>query len=107
MNATSRPYFLNLMWEETGSRDASYYFGNTPNVLDQFWVSRGIVKQGSPFSVKAGSVKVERFAQMNSGGDYPAPIRFGRPSKPSSFNDGGYSDHYPVSMILTEAGAVA
>ncbi len=35
-------------------------------------------------------------------GSYDTPVRFGRPSKPSTFNEKGYSDHLPISMVLGE-----
>lgn len=107
MNAHSVPYFLNLMWEEMGSRDASYYFGSIPNMLDQFFVSRGIVSKASPFAVLEGSVRVDAFEEMVASGDYPRPVRFGRPSRQSSFNRQGFSDHFPISMVLREADAVS
>ena len=54
-----------------------------------------------------GSVKIERFPEMvasevNDRVKYPRPIRFGRPSVASSFNENGFSDHFPVSIILQE-----
>jgi len=45
-------------------------------------------------------VNIEMFPEMKAQGDYPNPIRFGRPS--SGLNQNGYSDHFPVSMELTE-----
>lgn len=42
--------------------------------------------------------KLEVFEEMKDDGDYPKPIRFGRPS--SKLNENGYSDHYPISMRI-------
>lgn len=102
MNATSVDYFYNLMWELLGARMASYYFGSVPNMLDQFWVSKGILKSNTPFSVKPGSVTVYNPAELIASGDYPRARKFGRPSKPSDFDDQGYSDHFPITMTLEE-----
>ena len=103
MNATKTDYFLNLMWPLIGNGEASYQFGPRPNMLDQFWASRGIVKSGTPFSVADDSVQVLRLAEMVSSGDYKGPRRFGRPSKSTGFDDTGYSDHFPIALILSEA----
>lgn len=105
MNARSVDYFYNLMWEPTGERLASFYFGNQPNMLDQFWVSRGIVKTTGPFAVRPEDIDVFRPAELVAGGDYPNPRKFGRPSRSSSFDPDGFSDHFPIVMKLCEAGA--
>ncbi len=101
MNSRSVPYFHNLMWELAGERLATYYFGNQPNVLDQFWVSKGILKRGSPFRVEKGSVDIFRPKEMISGGDYPGARFFKRPSE-KKYDPDGYSDHFPIVMKLLE-----
>jgi hypothetical protein len=40
------------------------------------------------------------FPEMVADGAYPVPIRFGRPA--SDLNLDGFSDHYPISMIVQE-----
>jgi hypothetical protein len=40
-----------------------------------------------------------RFTEMVSGGDYPDPIRFGRED---DANQNGFSDHYPISVVIDE-----
>ena len=94
------PRLYNLMWPYLGHGAGTHYFDNFPNVLDQFWVSRGIVNGRSGFSVEEGSVKIEMFDPMVSRGSYPVPVRFGRPS--DNMNRDGFSDHYPVSVMLQE-----
>jgi hypothetical protein len=94
------PRLFNLMWPFLGQGLGSHYFNNFPNVLDQFWISKGIVDGRSGFSVEEGSVKIEMFDPMVSPGSYPAPVRFGRPSE--KLNRAGFSDHYPVSVMLRE-----
>ena len=48
------------------------------------------------------SIEVVCFPEMIGGGLYPAPVRFGRPSRPSSHDPDGYSDHFPVAIKLRE-----
>jgi endonuclease/exonuclease/phosphatase family metal-dependent hydrolase len=97
------PYAYNLMWPLMGQAVGTYYFSNFPNILDQFLVGGGFLKGDTPLQIKADSLRVERFAEMTKPGDYPAPIKFGRPSSQSSYNPNGFSDHFPISLILTEA----
>ncbi|MBT3208017.1 MAG: endonuclease/exonuclease/phosphatase [Bacteroidetes bacterium] len=99
------PRLLNLMWDIMSSGLGTYYYDNFANVLDQFLVSKAIVNENSDFKLAIDTngkpiVKIEMFPEMVSGGDYPDPIRFGRPS--SQYNASGFSDHYPISMILEE-----
>jgi len=90
------------MWPLLGERKGSHYFDNTPNLLDQVLVSRGLIHPDASVSVVGGSARIESFPEMTSDGQYPAPIRFSRPSA-SSFNPDGFSDHFPISVGLVEA----
>lgn len=92
--------FFNLMWHLLAEGSGTFYL-NGPNVLDQFLVSRGIVTGASGFTVAEGSVRREIYPGMAAAGDYGHPIKFGRPS--AKLNRNGFSDHFPVSMKLTEA----
>ena len=99
------PRLFNLMWPFLGRGIGTHYYDNFPNVLDQFMVSKGIANGASGFKIKASAqgtyaVNIEMFNEMVSGGNYPAPIRFGRPS--NALNQNGFSDHYPISMMLEE-----
>jgi hypothetical protein len=40
--------------------------------------------------------------EMMANSDYPKPKPFGRPSKKSSYDPTGYSDHLPISVYLEE-----
>ncbi|MCP4633067.1 MAG: endonuclease/exonuclease/phosphatase [candidate division Zixibacteria bacterium] len=95
------PRFYNLMWAEMGKGNNSYYYNGWPNMLDQFLVSKGLLKNDSSIKVDIKTVKVEIFPEMTFG-TYKAPKRFGRPSKKSTYNPEGYSDHFPISVILEE-----
>ncbi|MEP5613642.1 MAG: endonuclease/exonuclease/phosphatase family protein [Cyclobacteriaceae bacterium] len=91
------PYLYNLMWPLLGQRKASYVYGGTPMMIDQFMVSKGIAKKSGKFSLDEDTVKLEVFDGMVSG-RYDTPIRFGQ-EKP---NLEGFSDHLPISFVLGE-----
>jgi len=91
------PMLYNLMWELMGTRKASYVFDNTPMMIDQFMVSKGIAKKSGKFDLDTSSVKLEVFDGMVSG-RYNKPVRFGQ----NSPNMNGFSDHLPVSLQLME-----
>lgn len=97
------PRWLNLMWPILGEGIGTHYFQNVPNVLDQFLVSKGMLKANSSIRAKIDSVKVERFPEMVNDGAYPSPIRFGRPSTSSGHDPDGYSDHFPISIQISAA----
>lgn len=98
-NARS-PMFYNLMWTFLGEGLGTLYFENLPNVLDQFLVSKGLFTQKTPIKYKMNSVMIESFPDMSAKGEYPSPIRFGRPS--NKLNTNGFSDHFPISVVLIE-----
>jgi hypothetical protein len=95
------------MWSTHNAGIGSYYYNNFPLTIDQFLASKGGILKGSKLQVgrfsDGGKVKIEMLPEMTSSGRYPNPIRFGRPSSRSSYHpDTGYSDHYPISIILNE-----
>ena len=101
------PRLYNMMWKTYADKTGSYYYNNFPLTLDQFLVSKGGILKSSklrPGQFPNGEkIRIEMYPEMVSGGRYPNPIRFGRPSTKSSYNpDTGYSDHYPISMIMSE-----
>jgi hypothetical protein len=85
------------MWEELGQRKATFVYDH-PNMLDQFLVNKGMLKSTSPF--KINSAVIVKFPELIKG-DYDTPVKFSRPSE-SAFNDKGFSDHLPVSLIVEE-----
>lgn len=104
-NAKTVPRLFNLMWPFLAKGIGSYYYSSYPNVLDQFLISRGVLSGQGGFSVKADAdgnpiVKIEMFDEMKSTG-VPDPIRFGLGGE-ADVNKNGFSDHYPISMILVE-----
>ncbi len=95
------PFLYNLMWPLMSEGIASYYFGSDPLMIDQILVNKAIARQNQTFSLKENTAKIESFKEMRSG-RYKKPKRFGRPSSKKSFNDTGFSDHYPVTILLYE-----
>lgn len=99
-NAKSAPRLQNLMWPLMGSGIGTFYWDNFPHIFDQFLVPKGIIKADTLFRIKPDSVKIERFPEMVKG-KYKTPKKFGRPSK-KEYDEDGFSDHFPVSMVMEE-----
>ena len=95
------PVFLNLAWEELGRRRGSYYYSSFTNMLDQIWVSRGMVLADASLKPDASGARIEDFDIMRRDGPYPGPIRYGRPSR--TLDPDGFSDHFPVSVRVAIA----
>jgi endonuclease/exonuclease/phosphatase family metal-dependent hydrolase len=99
------PKMYNLMWPHLSKAGGTFYFNNIPMMIDQFMVSKEMVKTTGKFKVAKDdegnyNVKVEMFDAMVSGGRYPNPVNYGRPAKRSSYNPDGFSDHYPISIVV-------
>lgn len=101
----SSPRLLNLSWELLSDGIGTHYYNNFASMLDQCMISKGITSAKSGFSIvqKPGwqhHLKIEIYPEMKSHGSYPAPIKFGRPA--SGLNLDGFSDHYPISIVVEE-----
>ncbi len=109
------PFFYNLMWGLMVDGLASFYYTRKdttisknsytvfPNMLDQFMVSRAI-KFGIHIKVKESSVAILK-DDMHDDGPFQKPIEFGRPAicgQPGELNKNGFSDHFPISLVLQE-----
>lgn len=99
--ASTKNYLWNAMWKPLGEGQTSYVFSGMLNMLDQFLLSRGLIKASAPIRYVEDSVKVLAFPEMTVG-KYKAPRRFGRPSKPKQYKQNGYSDHFPIALVLQE-----
>lgn len=60
-------------------------------------ISKGFLFGNSRLSFKRKSVKIEKFKEMTKRGK---PKRFGRPSSKKSYDEDGFSDHFPVSIVI-------
>ena len=106
--------FYNLAWnyhsQEVTDRkgkkriiDGTLYYRNNGNVFDQILVNRSLLKGEGGLTVNEASARIEAYAQMVDHRVSYGPIRFGLPrGKPSKVNQDGYSDHFPVSVVLSE-----
>ncbi|MHA2101577.1 MAG: endonuclease/exonuclease/phosphatase family protein [Candidatus Kariarchaeaceae archaeon] len=94
------PKMYNLMWDLLQQGDCTYYYGGGYLILDQFMTSKGFIKRGTPFSVKEETVQVYNFdPQTNK--KKRTPKKF---SNKPNLNKPGYSDHFPICMIIGEKG---
>ncbi|WP_299442263.1 endonuclease/exonuclease/phosphatase family protein [uncultured Phycicoccus sp.] len=100
-NARTKPLLWNLMWPPGGTPDGSFYFDNEPNILDQFLVNKNMVDLLGPLHVRPETALIHKSAPMTHTGDYPKPIPFGGMGK--TVNQNGYSDHFPITVTITEA----
>ena len=95
------PLLWNLMWGRTGAAEGTFYFENLPNLLDQFLVNENMAQSTSPFQAQANTVEILRFPGMVAPGNYPKPVPFGGMGKP--VNQNGFSDHFPIGMVVRES----
>lgn len=96
----ARNYRLfNLMWPLVGQGITSYVYSGTPNMLDQFLVTKGMLRKDAPLYPVRPSVRVLRYPEMVTG-LYKGPRRFGRPS--SKLDVEGFSDHFPIALTVRE-----
>lgn len=95
------PRLWNLTWSTMGAADGTFYFDNMPNQLDQVLVNRNMADTDSTIAVDPASVAIFRLPGMFATGKYPRPVPFGGMGKPVETD--GYSDHFPVTLTVTEA----
>ena len=80
------------------------YFDGNGNLFDQILVSKGLLLKNSPIQVDETSAKIELYPEMVDHRVAYGPIRFGLPkgNAEQNVNTQGYSDHFPVSVVLRE-----
>ena len=113
--ATKVGRFYNLAWrylEQQGQDQngnprllhGTLYFKGKGNVFDQLLVSRGLLIQENPITVMEETARIEIFPEMVDHRVSHGPIRFGLPrgNTAENVNTGGFSDHFPVSVVLQE-----
>lgn len=98
---SQNPYLLNLTWNLMGQGNGTHYYGGIPGMLDQILVNRPLLRSDSLFEVDVASVEILQFPEMTT--SIGGPKRFGRPSANSSFDDQGFSDHFPMAVLLNES----
>ena len=107
IEATIAPRLFNLMWPLMDNCAGTFYYGNFPYFYDQFLISKGLVQDNSTYKIKHDPikkqplVKIEKVPEMETG-EYKIPRPFGRPSK-NSLDEDGFSDHFPISLMLEES----
>lgn len=107
--------FYNLAWryleqqgqDHNGNQkllQGTLYFGGNGNVFDQILVSKGLLIQNSPITVNESTARIELFPEMIDHSVAQGPIRFGLPKGDAAknVNPAGFSDHFPVSVVLVE-----
>lgn len=109
--------FYNLAWNyhsqqvtdhrgNTRVIDGTLYYRNNGSVFDQILVNRSLLTGEGGFSVDESSVRIDAFPQMVDHRANYGPIRFGLPrgNVSSNVNQDGFSDHFPVSVVVNESG---
>lgn len=97
---------LNLMYPVMGKGFGTFFYNNFPYMFDQFLVPKSMIKSTATIKPKKVNsseyhVYIAMYPEMTANSDYPKPKPFGRPSK-SSYDPEGFSDHFPISVILEE-----
>jgi predicted extracellular nuclease len=96
--ARNVPWLYNLMWEVMGSRAGTFYYCDAFNILDQFMVSKGMLIDNAKLKVRQDSIRIEVYPETSKNG---IPRKFGRPVK--DLDEDGYSDHFPISLVLVDS----
>jgi endonuclease/exonuclease/phosphatase family metal-dependent hydrolase len=115
-NSTSARFY-NLTWRyltqeaqtASGSTRTLYgtlYYKDNGNVFDQIFVSRALLRGPSRLRVIDESARIEAFAEMVAASKNLGPIRFGLPrgDVAKNVNRDGFSDHFPISVLIEESG---
>jgi len=92
-------HMLNLMWPLMQGHDpGTYLYSSSWNMLDQFLVSYGMVRNDSDVRVDSASVAIFKPDIMR--GKSGRARKFSRPSEKRGADQDGYSDHYPITVTL-------
>lgn len=92
------PYLFNLMWPLQYDGSGSYYYDSW-GMIDQILVNRPMLRSESPITLVSDSCQIFKPAELLKAGK---PRRFGRPSRKTSYDPNGFSDHLPVTVRLQE-----
>jgi endonuclease/exonuclease/phosphatase family metal-dependent hydrolase len=107
--------FYNLAWrylqQQSPDRNGNpklvhgtLYFDGNGNVFDQILVSKGLLVPTGPIRVDEATARIELYPEMVAPSVAQGPIRFGLPkgNAAQNVNTAGFSDHFPVSVVLQE-----
>ena len=81
-----------------GHDPGTYLYGSDWNMLDQYLVSYGMLRNDSPVRVDQDSVAIFRPDILK--GTSSRPRKFSRPSTKGGADMDGYSDHFPIVAQL-------
>ncbi len=114
----SLPWLYNLMWPILSNGMGTFYYNGLLNLLDQFMVSKGIVTEDSKFQLvshddgrassngggggSSSPVQVLAYPELIDNDKTGKPKKFGKPSDKTGINEDGFSDHFPISLVLSE-----
>lgn len=115
------PRFYNISWEyldwQTKTRtgtdrmlNGTLYHRNDGNIFDQILISRPLLDgEDAAFKLVNGTARPEPIPDMVSHRTSQGAIRFGLPKGNAAKNvdPTGYSDHFPVSVLLEEGPDLA
>lgn len=93
------PMLYNLCWKNWGENRAGYVYSGEHLMLDQMLVSKGLCYKQGDLRASPSDLAIFSIDGMTKG-RYYQPVRFGRPS--SQLNTDGYSDHLPLTLLITE-----
>lgn len=82
------------------------YFNGNGNLFDQIMVSSGMINGRAAFAVLDDTMRIEAFPEMVASSKNEGPIRFGLPRGDAArnVNTDGFSDHFPVSVVIETQG---
>lgn len=91
------PILLNLMWPLLADDDpGTLRFRSDWNMLDQFLINKGMLRDDSSVRVIPESTQIFRPSLVKRSNG--APRRFGRPMR--GLDENGFSDHFPITVVL-------
>lgn len=105
-NARDAPRLLNAMWPIMASGNGTFYYDGSFNLLDQFMLSKGFLIPERKFTLqqqdngRSSGIEIISFPEMEN--TVGAPIAFSRPSTKGGVNLTGFSDHFPISLMINE-----
>ncbi|MEY2690278.1 MAG: hypothetical protein RL375_4478 [Pseudomonadota bacterium] len=84
--------------------DGTLYFGGDANVFDQILVAKGLLTGPGKLKANEASARIEAYAEMVDHRVTEGAMRFGLPrgDAAANVNTFGYSDHFPVSVLIDE-----